>query len=87
MLSAPGGDIYKLYGQCRFVLVRNNAAGLRCLCAAVNVGCNPVVVCQHCQWVPQHTAHSTLGMDWLLCLHYKQTRIRTSHDYTDDSSP
>jgi len=49
MLSAPGGDIYKLCGQCRFVRVRNNAAGLRCLCAEVNVGCNPVVVCQHCQ--------------------------------------
>ena len=49
MLSAPGGDIYKLCGQCRFVRVRNNAAGLRCLCAEVNVGCNPVAVCQHCQ--------------------------------------
>jgi hypothetical protein len=49
MLSAPGGDIYKLCGQCHFVRVRKNAAGLRCLCAAVNVGYNPVAVCQHCQ--------------------------------------
>ena len=49
MLSAPGGDIYKLCGQCRFVRVRSNVAGQGCLRAAVNVGCNPVAVCQHCQ--------------------------------------
>ena len=49
MLSAPGGDIYKLCGQCHFVRVRNNVAGLRCLCAVVNVGCDPVAVCQQSQ--------------------------------------
>jgi hypothetical protein len=31
MLSAPGGDIYKLCGQGLFIPVRNNAAGLRCV--------------------------------------------------------
>jgi hypothetical protein len=33
------------------------------------------------------TAHSTPGMDGLLRLHHKQTRIRNSHGSTDDRSP
>lgn len=33
------------------------------------------------------TAHSMPGMDGLLRVHHQQTRIRTSHGFTDDSSP
>jgi len=85
MLSAPGGDIYKLCGQCRFVRVRSNVAGLGCLCAT-NGQCG-LQSCGGLSTLPvSATAHSTPGMDGILRLHHKQTRIRISHGSTDDSS-
>jgi hypothetical protein len=80
MFSAPGGDIYTLRGQGLLIPVRNNAAGLRCVCMPWLT--RAAILWRRLSTVMNTTAHSTPGGEGMLRSYHKYTCICVSYSST-----